>query len=70
MVVQWLRHHASNAGGAGSISDRGTRFHMKHGVAKKNIFNLKRKKEGLICITYSVEMRHDSNPLCTQPFIF
>ena len=28
LVVQWLRHHAPNAGGQGSVPDRGTRSHM------------------------------------------
>ena len=28
LMVQWLRLHASNAGGAGSIPDQGTRSHM------------------------------------------
>ena len=28
LVVQWLRLSAPNAGGLGSISDWGTRFHM------------------------------------------
>ena len=28
LVVQWLRHHASNAGGPGSIPGQGTRSHM------------------------------------------
>ena len=28
LVAQWLRLHAPNAGGLGSIPDRGTRSHM------------------------------------------
>ena len=28
LVIQWLRLHASNAGGPGSISSQGTRSHM------------------------------------------
>ena len=28
LVVQWLRLHAPNAGGPGSIPDQGTRSHM------------------------------------------
>ena len=28
LVVQWLRLHAPNAGGSGSIPAQGTRYHM------------------------------------------
>ena len=28
LVVQWLRLHAPNSGGLGSVPDRGTRSHM------------------------------------------
>ncbi|TEA25605.1 hypothetical protein DBR06_SOUSAS2510013, partial [Sousa chinensis] len=28
LVVQWVRFHAPNAGGLGSIPGRGTRSHM------------------------------------------
>ena len=28
LVVQWLRHHAANAGGPGLIPGQGTRSHM------------------------------------------
>ena len=34
LVVQWVRHHAPNAGGPGSIPGRGTRSHM-HAATKK-----------------------------------
>ena len=37
LVVQWLRLHAPNAGGKGSIPGQGTRFHMpqlRHGTKK------------------------------------
>ena len=34
MVVQWLRLHAPNAGGPGSIPGQGTRSHM-HAVIKE-----------------------------------
>ncbi len=33
LVVQWVRLHSPNAGGPGSIPDRGTKFHM-HAAAK------------------------------------
>ena len=33
LVVQWVRLHASSAGGPGSISGRGTRSHM-HAATK------------------------------------
>ena len=34
-MVQWLRLHAPNAGGTGSIPAWGTKIFMPHGVAKK-----------------------------------
>ena len=30
LMVQWLRHHAANAGGPGLIPGQGTRSHMHH----------------------------------------
>ena len=35
LVVQWLRLHAPNAGGLGSIPGQGTRFHM-HAATKSS----------------------------------
>ena len=35
LVVQWLRLHAPNAGGPGSIPDQGTRSHM-HAATKSS----------------------------------
>ena len=38
LVVQWLRLHTSSAGGLGSVTDQGTRFHMpqlRPGIVKK-----------------------------------
>ena len=36
LVVQWLRLHASNAGGARSIPGRGNKIPRPHSAAKKN----------------------------------
>ena len=44
LVVQWLRLHAPNAGGTGSITGQG-RPHMPYGMAK-NFQKLKNKKNG------------------------
>ena len=33
-MVQWLRLHAANARGTGSIPGQGTRSHVLHGVAQ------------------------------------
>ncbi|TEA36710.1 hypothetical protein DBR06_SOUSAS310123, partial [Sousa chinensis] len=35
LVVQWLRLHAPNAGGPGSIPGQGTRFH-RHAATKSS----------------------------------
>ena len=35
LVVQWLRFHASTAGGTGSILDWGTKTRKLHGQKKK-----------------------------------
>ena len=43
LVVQWLRLHASNAGGAGSIPDRGAK--IPHASRPKNQ-NIKQKQSG------------------------
>ena len=34
-MVQWLRLHAANAGGMGSIPGQGLISHMLHSVAKR-----------------------------------
>ena len=38
LEVQWLRFHAPNAGGTGSIPDWG-RSHLPHGMARKNTWD-------------------------------
>ena len=43
VVVQWLRFHASNAGGMGSIPGRGTK--IPHGILVEKIQKKKKKKQ-------------------------
>ena len=47
LVVQWLRRHASTAGGAGLIPGRGakTPHAVQHGQKKKKSFNSNQKRK-------------------------
>ena len=50
LVVWWLRLHASNAGGLGSIPGQGTRSHMpqpRPGVTKQIIKKKKKECSGI-----------------------
>ena len=45
LVVQWLKLHASKAGGMGSIPGRGTKIPYAIGHGQKNKFSNLKKKE-------------------------
>ena len=49
MVVQWLRLHPSNAGGAGSIPGQGTKIAHAVWHGQKKFFLIKKEKSSPIC---------------------
>ena len=72
LVSHWLRHHALNAGGPGSIPGQGTRFHMpqlrpntvKYFLRNATLTQHRAGPEVLVRLTKSVHI----HLLCMMPY--
>ena len=60
LVVQWLRLHASNAGGTGSIPGQGTK--IPHAVTKIQCSQIDTLKKKAIFSKISIEKKHKNFP--------
>ncbi|KAJ8798275.1 hypothetical protein J1605_001400 [Eschrichtius robustus] len=68
LAVQWLRLHASIAGGTGSIPGRELRPHMPHDTGKKfkNKIKIELEQDWVSCLVSSEEVKYPSYALPTK----
>ena len=69
LVVQWLRLHAPNAGGLGSIPGQGTRSHMlqlgSRTTCKRSLSTATNSRHAALKTQYSLNMTGTGQVVCT-----